>query len=149
MEDFHLILGCFGLTIDNFTCCCGIENIILKGNPSIHNYNEMVDYFDRLKLFNQPIFDLNAIRHIIFNIQDRFTLITKPIWSVKSFELYQKFVIDHKRCGLLLKTQIPLIVENPKVKVIEPVEQKVVFAAVNKVVKEDLKKKQCLIRGRR
>lgn len=107
MYDFYVLLGCFGLTIDGFTSCSGIENVILKVNTSLPDYNEMMDYFEQCRLFDRPMFDLNAVRHFIFNLQDRYNLVTRPLWSAKKFELYQKFVIDHRHCGVYIKLKLP------------------------------------------
>lgn len=107
MYDFYIVLGCFGLTIDDFTCCPSIENTILKINTALPDYNEMMDYFDQCRLFDRPLFDLNAVRHFVFNLQDRYNLVTKPLWSPKKFELYQKFIIDHRSCGVYVKLKLP------------------------------------------
>lgn len=105
--DFSIILGCFGLRIDDFVCCASVENIILKVDTSLPNYNEMMDYYDQCRLFDRPMFDTNAIRHLIFNMQDRYHRVIKPLWSAKKFELYQKFLIDHRHCGLYVRLQLP------------------------------------------
>lgn len=107
MYDFYIVLGCFGLTTDNFTCCPSVENTILKVNTALPDYNEMMNYFDQCRLFDRPLFDLNAVRHFVFNLQDRYNLITKPLWSPKRFELYQKFIIDHRLCGVYVKLKLP------------------------------------------
>ncbi|MAE86135.1 MAG: hypothetical protein CMB80_25585 [Flammeovirgaceae bacterium] len=66
----------------------------------------MMDYLDSLQLFDQPLLNTNAVRHFIFNMQDRFILPGRLLWSEKMFHLYQKFVIDHKDCGLRLQLEI-------------------------------------------
>lgn len=109
MYDFFIVLGCFGLTIDNFVDCPGTENIILKCNSSLNKYNEMMDYLDTCRLFDKPLLEFNAIRHFIHNLQDRFDQIDKPLWLPKKFELYQKFVIDHRHCGLFIKLVLPQV----------------------------------------
>lgn len=107
MYDFYVVLGCFGLKSDDFVSCGSVENIILKVNASVVNYNNMIDYFDQCRLFDKPMFDINGIRHVVFNLQDRYDQLTKPLWSQKRFELYQKFIIDHRYCGLFLKLSLP------------------------------------------
>lgn len=107
MYDFYVLLGCFGLVTDEFTSCSSIENVILKVNTSLPDYNGMMDYFDQCRLFDRPLFDLNAVRHFIFNLQDRYNLLTRPLWSVKKFDLYQKFIIDHRHCGVYVKLKFP------------------------------------------
>lgn len=107
MYDFYVVLGCFGLRIDDFVDCPGVENIILKVNTSLVDYNEMMDYFDQCRLFDRPMFDFNAVRHFVFNLQNRYDQATKPLWTAKKFELYQRFVIDHRHCGPYIKLQLP------------------------------------------
>lgn len=104
--EIQVILGCFGRTDDDFVSCAGLQNVILQINPSMANYEEMMDYFDNLKLFDRVLLDYNAVRHLIFNLQDRFTLSTSKLWSEKMFHLYQKFTIDHKDCGLFVRLQL-------------------------------------------
>lgn len=137
MYDFYVLLGCFGLITDEFTCCAGVENIILKVNTSLPDYNEMMNYFDQCRLFDRPMFDLNAVRHFIFNIQDRYNLITRPIWSPKKFELYQKFVIDHRHCGVYVK----LSLENSNLKLPESTLPKKEEIVLIKKSSENLSKK--------
>lgn len=107
MYDFYVSLGCFGLVVDGFTSCGGVENTVLKIHSGLFNYNGMMDYFDQCRLFDKPMFDVNAIRHFIFNLQNNYDQLTKPIWSPKKFELYQKFILDHRHCGLQLKLRLP------------------------------------------
>jgi len=102
-----VVLGCFGRTDDGFVSCSGIENIILDVNPSNHNYYEMMDFLDRMQLFDKHIMNYNAVRHLIHNMQDKFDMPNKRLWSEKMFVLYQKFVIDHKNCGIFIKLQLP------------------------------------------
>lgn len=103
MPDIVVVMGCFGLKNDDFISCNGIENIILEANTSLYKYNEIMDYFDVCRLFDKPLLEFNAIRHFIHNIHDRFDQVIKPIWLPKKFELYQKFVINHRHCGLYIK----------------------------------------------
>jgi hypothetical protein len=99
-------MGCFGFRVDDFIDCAGVENIILKCNSSLNKYHEMMNYIDACRLFDKPMLEYNAIRHFIFNLQDRFDQINKPLWSKHKFELYQKFVIDHRHCGLIVKLSL-------------------------------------------
>lgn len=108
MTDLAIVLGCFGFKVDNFISCVGTENNILKVNTSLTDYNGMMDYFDQCCLFDRPMFDINAIRHFVHNMQDRYDQVIKTLWSTKEFELYQKFIIDHKRCGLFIKLRLPV-----------------------------------------
>ncbi len=105
--ELHVVLGCFGRTDDGFVSCSGIDNIILKIKPSDPNYEEIMDYLDKMQLFDRQVMNYNAARHFIHNMQDKFDLPTKRLWSEKMFMLYQKFVIDHKDCGVFVKLQLP------------------------------------------
>ncbi|HVI40814.1 MAG TPA: hypothetical protein VM577_09150 [Anaerovoracaceae bacterium] len=102
-EELYIVLGCFGRRDDDFVSCAGVENRILKTDESLFNYNELMDYLDTCRLFDRPIFDYNAIRHFIFYVRDKFDQPMKRLWSEKKFELYQKFIIDHRHCGLYVK----------------------------------------------
>lgn len=103
MYDLFVVLGCFGFRSDDFISCAGLENVILKVHTGLYGYSEMLDYFDTCRLFDKPLLELNAIRHFVFNLQDRFDQKIKPLWVPKKFELYQKFVIEHRHCGLYIK----------------------------------------------
>lgn len=116
-EELHIALGCFGRRDDDFISCAGLENRILKTDQNLFNYNELMDYLDSCRLFDRPLFDLNACRHFIFYIRDKFDQPLRRIWSEKRFELYQKFIIDHRHCGIYIK----LILVNPEIP--QPVEQ--------------------------
>ena len=104
--ELYIVLGCFGRTDDGFISCSGCRNVILSLSPSHHFYGEMMDYLDSLQLFDKPLLNANAIRHFVFNMQDKFVLPNNNLWSEKMFHLYQKFVIDHKDCGLRLQLEI-------------------------------------------
>lgn len=104
--ELHIILGCFGRTDDGFVSCAGCRNSIFYLAKSDSNYSEIMDFLDGIELFDKPLLDYNAVRHVIFNLQDRFSYKTKKIWSEKMFLLYQKFVIDHKGCGLFIDLEI-------------------------------------------
>lgn len=109
MYDFYIILGCFGLRQDDFVNCNGIENVILKINGTLFRYNEMMDYFDSCRLFDKPLLEFNAVRHFVHNMYDRFDQVAKPLWMPQKFELYQKFIMNHRHCGLYIKLSIPNI----------------------------------------
>lgn len=104
--ELHIVLGCFGRCDDGFVSCPGIENVILKIDPSMSNYKEMMDYFDGLQLFDRQIMDYNAVRHFINNMQKRFDLPMKKLWSEKMYLLYQKFVISNKDCGVYIALKL-------------------------------------------
>ena len=104
--ELYIVLGCFGRTDDGFVSCSGIENIILTLCPSNSNYDEIMNYLDSLQLFDRQLMSYNAVRHFIHNMQDKFDLPTKRLWSEKMFLLYQKFVVDNKDCGVYVKLKI-------------------------------------------
>lgn len=145
MDNLFLLLGCFGLREDNFISCPSVENNILLMDPSLYKYNEMMDLFDQFKLFDRPIFDYNAIRHLIFNLQENFDQLSKKLWTEKKFELLQKFTINHRFCGLYSKlVLIPASkIEAPKLQ-----EDKGIFIPASKI--EDPTENHILnvIRGR-
>lgn len=105
-EKLYIILGCFGRREDDFICCAGIENRILQVEERLYLYNDLMDYLDSCRLFDRPMFDYNSIRHFIFNLREKFDQPTRRLWSEKKFEIYQKFTIDHRHCGLYIKLSL-------------------------------------------
>ena len=105
-QELHITLGCFGRTDDGFTSCSGISNIILHLSPSNPNYLEIMDYLDTMQLFDRVMLDYNATRHFVFKMQDKFKTVTNKLWTEKMFLLYQKFVIDHKNCGIFIDLKL-------------------------------------------
>lgn len=158
-EDLYLVLGCFGRVDDGFVSCSSCENKILTLDTRLENYNGVIDYLDVCRLFDKPTFDFNAIRHVLHNMQDRFDQVAsgRRLWTEKQIQLYQKFLIDHRLCGLYLKLaleakEIPnnneeqhevedLNIEDKSVKIVAHSNQRKLVAAP----KVNLK----LIRGRR
>lgn len=102
-HELYLVLGCFGRREDDFISCAGIENAILHIEEGLYLYNDMMEYLDNCRLFDRPIFDLNAIRHFVFNMRERYDQPMRRLWSEKKFDLYQKFIIEHRHCGLYVK----------------------------------------------
>ena len=105
-DSFNVVLGCFGRSDDGFVSCLGIENKILLVNNSLYRYNDIMDYLDQCQLFDRVLLDYNAVRHFIFNLGTKFDQPTRRLWSEKKFELYQKFAIDHRHCGLFVKLSL-------------------------------------------
>lgn len=106
MTEFYLILGCFGLEKNGFKSCSSVENKILSINTSISDYNDMMNYFDQLYLFDRPLSNYNTIRHFIYNINNRFNLVTKPFWSPSYFNLIENFILQHKLCGVFVRLEL-------------------------------------------
>lgn len=102
-EHLYLVLGCFGRIEDGFISCGGIQNRILEITDKLYNYVGLLDYLDNCRLFDRPIFDYNAIRNFTSHIQDKFDQPTRKLFSAKQFQLYQKFIIDHRHCDLFIK----------------------------------------------
>jgi hypothetical protein len=115
--DLYLVLGCFGRVDDSFVSCSGCDNKILLIGPKLENYNGVVDYLDTCRLFDKPCFDLNAIKHIINHMQDQFDQIGigRRLWNERQLQLYQKFISDHRLCGLYLKLEVKLVEEEPQI----------------------------------
>ena len=103
----YIILGCFGRSDDGFVSCGSLRNRIVQIQSTDSNYSEIMDYLDSMQLFDRVMMDYNAIRHFIFDMQNKFELPTRKLWSEKMFLLYQKFVIDHKDCGLFIDLELP------------------------------------------
>jgi len=101
--DLYIVLGCFGRTDDGFISCTGIQNKILLIQPGMPCYNDIMEYLDCCSLFSKMMLEYNSIRHLIFNLQEKFDMPTKKIWTEKQFKLYQKFTIDHRDCGLFVR----------------------------------------------
>ena len=147
-KDLYLVLGCFGRIDDGFVNCASCENYILRIHTGLENYNGMMDYFDTCRLYDKPTFDFNAIRHILQNMQERFDQLAtgRRLWSEPKVQLHQKFLMDHRFCGLYLK--LALANEDEKE---EPEEKSIPIVAHSKqrklvaAPKVNLK----LIRGRR
>lgn len=102
-DELYLVLGCFGRKDDNFVSCLGAENRILKINTSLNGYDQIMDYLEGCKLFDKQLFDANGVRNVISYLQNKFDQGIKRLWSEKEFTLFQKFILDHKLCGIYLK----------------------------------------------
>lgn len=99
-ESAYLILGCYGRTENGFILCSSTQNRILKIDDSLVNTNAIIDYLDAVKLFDRPLLDQNAIKHLIYNLQDRFDQKFKRIWTDHEYHLLERFMQMHKPCGL-------------------------------------------------
>lgn len=121
--NLYVVLGCFGLRDDEFVSCAGVENRILNVEDNLVHYNQMMDYLDNCRLFDKSMFDYNAIRHVLFNVRDKFDQPNRRIWSEKKFGLLEKFTIEHRKCGIYLK----LILSSSELDNVEPVEEKKIF----------------------
>ena len=95
-----MILGCYGRTENGFVLCPGTQNRILKLDDSLVNIDGVTDYLDAVKLFERPMLDQNAIRHLVYNLQDRFDQKFKRLWTDHEYHLLERFIHMHKPCGL-------------------------------------------------
>ena len=132
-----LLLGCFGRSDNGFVSCRGCENCILKMNERIYHYNEMMDYFDTCRLFDKRIYEQSAIRHFLYNMQERFDQVAvgKPLWSVAEYNLYEKFVVEHRHCGCYIRLDFKDEVEE------KPLEEKsVLIQATTKLIQDEVPK---------
>jgi len=145
-EELYVVLGCFGLKTDGFVSCAGVENRILQVGEHIGNFNGMMEYFESCRLFDKSMYEFNAIRHFVHNLQDRFDQVAvgRPLWSEKQFRLYQEFVIQHRLCGLYIRLHLDIPASE------EPLEDKSAFVkSQNKRPVSPPQVNLSLIRGRR
>lgn len=138
-DDFYVILGCFGLETEGFHMCRGVENVILSVNPCLSDYPKFIQYLESCRLFHKPIFDYNAARSFVFYLNKNFDQGMKPFWPAKKFELYEKFIVNHRHCGIFLR----LDTEKSKNDRIE------ITIKQEKSVEPEENRKLTLIRGRR
>jgi len=106
--ELYLVLGCFGQVDNGFVSCSGCENKILHINAQIIEYNKLIEYLDACHLFDKPVFDFNSIKNIIQFLYLNFfkTSVGHKLWSEKEINIYQKFIINHRLCGLYLKLEL-------------------------------------------
>jgi len=102
-KTLYLVLGCYGREDEGFVSCSGVRNKILKIYPELEKGPELYEYIEALRLFQKPLIDYNAIRRVVFNIQEKYYQNIKPIWAIKQFRLIENFTLVHKMCGLYLE----------------------------------------------
>ena len=102
-ESVFIVLGCYGRKEDGFILCPKAENRILKLDDSLVYLDEIWDYLEAVRLLDKPLIDLNAIRNVIFKMQDRFDQKIKKLWSEKEFHMIERFIHMHKACGLYIR----------------------------------------------
>lgn len=143
-------LGCFGRIDENFVSCPSCKNTILIVDEKFREYDRLMDYFEANRLFDKKMFDYNAIRNFIYKVKQNFDDVTKPIWTPKQYSLYEKFVVEHRFCGLYLElsltqavTEIPEIaipIKAKDSKVNEGVAPKISLKVVKKLIEKTAKK---------
>ena len=98
-ETAYLALGCYGRTENGFVLCAAVQNRILRLDDTLTNFDGIVDYLSAVKLFDRPMLDQNAIRHLIYHLQDKFDQKIKRLWTDHQFNLLERFMLMHKQCG--------------------------------------------------
>ena len=111
-ENAYLVLGCYGRTENGFVLCSSTQNRILELDDGLVNVEGVTDYFEAVKLFDRPMLDQNAIRHLIYNLQDRFDQKFKRMWTDHEYHLLERFMQMHKPCGLY--AQLIMVQEDSK-----------------------------------
>lgn len=103
--NLQLLLGCFGYQEGGFVSCRGCENCILLIDSQIEQYQEIMNYLDSCRLFDKSLFEYNSINGFIKNMQSKFDQVGKgrTLWSEKNYRMYQKFIAEHRICGLYTK----------------------------------------------
>jgi len=99
-EQAYLVIGCHGRVDDGFILCSSTENRILRLDDSLDGIKSILEYFENIRLFDRPVMDINAIRHIIFNLQEKYPQGTKKIWTESEFRSLEKYILMHKMCGI-------------------------------------------------
>ena len=99
-ENAYLILGCYGRIENGFILCSTTQNRILKLDDALVNLDGVINYLDAVKLFDRPMLDQNAIRHLVYNLQERFDQKFKRMWTDHEYHLLERFIQMHKPCGL-------------------------------------------------
>ena len=98
-ESAYLVLGCYGRVENGFVLCPSTENRILKLNESLVNFEGVVEYLEAVQLFERPMIDNNALRHLIYNLQDRFDQKVRRLWSERYYNLLERYMVMHRPCG--------------------------------------------------
>ncbi len=101
----YLILGCHGRCEDGFTLCPGVNNKILLLHNDLERIDDIWKYLEGVGLLDRPVIDINAIRNIVYKMQDKFDQKFKKLWSEMEFNQIERFIHMHKNCGLIVRLQ--------------------------------------------
>lgn len=123
-DDVYLVLGCFGRKEGDFVFCPSAENFILKIDENLIYYNEIWEYLESVGLVDKPMLNINAIMHLVYNLQERYDQKVKKLWTESKFNNIEKFIQLHKSCGLYAKL---LLVENSSSENINKNEDNIIF----------------------
>lgn len=123
-KKLYLMMGCWGRIENNgFVMCKSACNRILEVTPELsEDYEDIIEYFRSCRLFERKVMDYNAVRNVLFRMQDKFNRGYKRLWDEKYFRMLELFSINHKNCGIYLDLEL-LVPENKKeerIVVIEP-----------------------------
>ena len=113
-SSLYLVLGCWGRIDDKFVTCPSASNPILLVDKKLEDHDFLVKYLQTVRLFSRKIIDYNAVRNVLFKIQNNFLQGYKPMWDAKRFRLMENFTIQHRPCGVYLSLE--LLDEPPEVK---------------------------------
>ena len=106
-QTIQLLLGCFGYQEEGFVSCKGCENCILVIEPALEGYSEILDYLDHCRLFDKALFEYNSINAFIKRMS-QFDQVAKNrrLWSEKQCRMFNKFLVDHRICGIYAKLSL-------------------------------------------
>ncbi len=104
--ELYLVLGCWGRVDDKFVTCPSASNPILLINKKLEEHDLLVKYLQSVRLFSRKSIDYNAVRNILFKIQNNFLQSYKPIWDARKFRLMENFTIQHRPCGIYLSLEL-------------------------------------------
>jgi len=105
--DFYLYLGCEGFQDQGFVHCPGVENLIYVASESEENFQQIIEFFVKIKLFDYPLRDYNSVLNFLSGFKERYQSKIRPKWTPSMFSSYQKFVINHKQCPVYLRLGLP------------------------------------------
>lgn len=124
-ENAYLVFGCYGRVDDNLVLCSTTENRILKLDDTLDNFDKIIEYFENLRLFDRPIMDQNAIRHLLFNLQNKFYQKMRPMWTETKFRTLEKYLQMHKMCGVYAR--LILVQEEQESQIIKEKEEPSIY----------------------
>jgi len=114
-ESAYLVLGCYGREENGFVLCPSTQNRILKLDDTLVNSDKIIEYLDTVNLFDRPMLSQNAIRHLVYGLQDRFDQKFKRLWTDHEYHLLERFMHMHKDCGLYAQLiLVPEELEQPQ-----------------------------------
>lgn len=105
-RNVYLVLGCYGRKEDGFILCPSVCNKVLKLDDSLIYIDEIWDYLEAVRLLDKPLIDINAIRNLVYKMQDKFDQKIKKLWSEKEFNSIERFIHMHKSCGMFVKLEL-------------------------------------------